>query len=395
MTPQGAFRWHPRARVFDGAGRAVPPGAAFQPVIPDHPAGLALASALAGQGRAFRIGPGPAPDDAAEPGFETLTGGSSGTPRRIRRSQASWIASFQVNAGQFAIGPGTGIAVLGRLVHSLALYAALEALHLGADLHLLERLRPDRQRAALAVRGIRLLYATPAQLRLLVDAPGPELPLDTLIVGGSKLDPALRAALHALAPALRIHEFYGAAETSFISLAGPDAPQASVGRPYPGVDLRIRAADGTDLPSGAPGEIWVRSPYVFSDYVGDAGAARRADGWLSVGEHGRMQDGFLYLSGRAGRMVKIADQSVYPEEIELFLLSQPGVASAAVLPRPDARRGQILVAFVQGSAPDVRLLTALRHAFGPLVAPRAILRVETWPVLPSGKTDLAALERLA
>ncbi len=141
------FRWHPEARVV-GDDRA-------------------LRAALATPGRAFRIdGLGPQPGGEAV--FETLTSGSSGAPRRILRTMESWIASFAVNAALFGIGPGVRVAVLGDLVHSLALYGALEGLHLGAEVVLLGGMRPDRQARALA--GVGVIYATPAQLRLLVEA---------------------------------------------------------------------------------------------------------------------------------------------------------------------------------------------------------------------------------
>lgn len=372
------FGWHPAARVFDGACVEVRRGVPGRGVFAERPAGVALAALGGG---AFRIGgAGPAPEGDGV--FETLTGGSSGAPRRIRRSQASWIASFAVNAGLFGIGPGLRVAVLGRLVHSLALYGAVEALYLGADLHLLEDLRPDRQRAALAVRRVELVYATPAQLGLLIEAAGPALPdLKQVLVGGSKLAPGLRAALEAVAPACVLREFYGAAEASFITLAGPDTPPDSVGAPYPGVELRL---DGH--------EIWVKSPYLFEGYASDPGSARWADGWLSVGEMGEMRAGQLYLLGRTGRMVKVADQAVYPEEIEAFLLAQPGVTRAAVLPRPDVRRGLHLVAFVRGDrGQETVLLAALRRRFGTLKAPKALIWIEEWPMLASGKTDLGAL----
>ena len=378
MKPQ--FRWHPEARVFDAKGAVVPGGQGG--VLPERPSAAALAGAFGGP---FRIG-GAGGLVAGEGAFETLTSGSSGQPRRIVRSMASWIASFDVNAGLFGIGPGVRVAVLGRLVHSLALYGAVESVHLGADLHLLDDLRPDRQRLALAERGVRVLYATPAQLRLLVEAGGPVLPLAWVIVGGSKLDDRLRADVTAMSPAAQVAEFYGAAEASFITLAGPDAPVASVGRVYPGVELRI---------DGDPGEIWVRSPYVFQGYAGsDLGGARWRDGWLSVGEVGRLEDGFLYLMGRAGRMVTVADQNVFPEEIEAFIAGLSGVARVAVLPRPDALRGVHLVAVVQGDAAhEADILAACRAHLGALKAPKALIWRQDWPVLPSGKTDLLALAR--
>lgn len=360
------FRWHPEARAFAGAEirHLAPRGGA----LPDTPEALAFLGAPD-----FRIGGTGAPQ-----GFETLTGGSSGQPRRIRRSVASWQSSFAVNAGLFGIGPGVRTAVLGALSHSLALYGALESLHLGAELHLLAGMPPRAQGEALA--QIDVLYATPAQLRLVLEGFSGPLGVTTLLVGGSKLDPVLRSRLKARAPGVAVQEFYGAAEASFITLADETTPEASVGRPYPGVELRLR-----------DGEILVRSPYLFQGYASDPGSARWEGEWLAMDEMGELRDGCLYLLGRRSRMVKIADQATHPEEIEAFLAALPGVERAAVTPVPDALRGHRLVAHVIGEAGDGVLLQALRDRFGPLKAPRRILRPTTWPLLPSGKTDLAAL----
>ncbi|WP_180996066.1 AMP-binding protein [Tabrizicola aquatica] len=348
-------------------------------VFPDTAQGLAAAMGHP----AFRIGapdqPPPVPHDL--PVFETLTSGSTGQPRRILRTQGSWTASFAVNAC-FSIGPGARVAVLGRLVHSLALYGAVEGLHLGAEVHLLDALRPDRQRKALAEREITHLYATPAQLRLLVEGGGLCPDLRLVLVGGSKLDARLHSALAGMAPAAEVREFYGAAETSFITLADGDTPEGSVGRAYPGVEIRVEA-----------GEVWVRSPYLFLGYAGGKGSARWSDGWLSVGEMGRLEGGFLYLDGRAGRMVTVADQNVFPEAIEALLETMPGVNRAAVLPVPDPRRGVVLVALVKGDrAVEAAVMARLRAELGPLKAPRALIWQVDWPVLPSGKTDLRGLE---
>jgi len=382
------FGWHPAARLVgpDGAV-AEGPGTVAQAVIEDRPAVAAMQAALAASaaGIAFRIGgPGPAPVPGNVPMFETLTSGSSGTPRRIRRSHASWIAGFRVNAGLFGIGPGTRAGVLGGLAQSLPLHAALEALHLGAEAHLLEGVRPDRQAAALRARGITVLCATPAQLRLLLEATDVPLPaVAHVICGGSKLDPATASALAALFPAARVTEFYGAAEASFITLSDESTPEGSVGRPYPGVEIEVR-----------DGAIRVRSPYLAEGYAAPVpGGAEWQDGWVSVGEIGRMEGGYLFLSGRAGRMVTVADRNVFPEEIETFLMTLPGVTRAAVLPRPDGLRGHVIEAVVAGGEAGA-ILRACRDRLGPLAAPRRVHRVTDWPLLPSGKTDLAALARV-
>ena len=380
--PAPRFQWHKAARLFDGQGREQCPLRQVLPVITDRPSTRALALAMSAAGQGFRIGgDGPAPAPGPVPMLETLTGGSTGTPRRIRRTQRSWIASFAVNADLFGIGPGSRVAILGRLVHSLALYGAVEGLHLGADVHLLDDLRPDRQVRELVSRAISHLYATPTQLRLLEATPGTWPALRQVIVGGAKLDAGLRATVAQLAPNADVVEFYGAAETSFITLATSDTPPGSVGTAYPGVRIEIRK-----------GEIWVQSRYVFEGYASDAGSARWDNGWLSVGEIGHCDEGALFLSGRTGRMVTIADQNVFPEEIERFLIAQPGVTHAAVLSRPDGLRGSVLTAVLSGDpASQPAIATACRSVLGPLKSPRTYVWRQDWPLLPSGKTDLAAL----
>ncbi len=335
---------------------------------------------LALSGAPFRIG-GPNGQnigalEAGEGEFETLTSGSSAAPRRILRSMDSWIASFSVNARLFGIGRGARVAVLGGLEQSLSLYGAVEALHLGADLSVLGGINARAQVRAL--RGVDVLWASPAQLRLLLAQS--QLPrVGRIIVGGSKLDDALRASLSDV-PA---GEFYGAAEASFITMASAGTPHASVGAPYPDVELAVWG-----------GEVWLRSPYTFIRYAGaEAGSARWRDGWLSVGEMGRMQGGNLYLSGRAGRMVTVADYNVFPEEIEARMMALAGVRQVAVLPRRDALRGVHLVAVCQGdSAQEGTILAVLRGEMGALKAPKALIWQDDWPTLPSGKTDLRTLQ---
>jgi long-chain acyl-CoA synthetase len=367
------FRWHPEARLIGPDGAAQGPVSKGYAAITDRPAVTALAAAVA-QGAAFRIG-GDGPVAAGPGAFETLTGGSMGAPRRILRSVASWTVSFTVNAGLFGIGPGVRVGILGRLSHSLSLYAALEGMHLGAEVHLLDGLRPDRAAQALRDRRVGVIYATPAQIRMMVEAGVSWPDLGHVVVGGSKLDAGLRRAF---GPEVRVTEFYGAAETSFITMTDAATPEGSVGRAYPGVEIDLR-----------DGVIWVRSPYLCAG--GTAGAAWD-DGWLSVGEMGRMAGGYLFLSGRAGRMVTVADQNVFPEEIEAFLAGLPGVRRVAVIPRADPSRGHVIEAVMMGDpAQTGAIMAAARARLGPLAAPRRVRWVADWPLLPSGKTDLAAL----
>ncbi len=355
------FRWHPAARLVDGERTCDGPRAAVA-LVPEELA--ALPGVFGGHG--FRVG-GAGPLVAGPGAFETLTGGTTAAPRRVLRTQASWVASFAVDAGLHGIGPGVRVGVPGRMSHSLALYGALCGLHLGATV-------------AAGPAGAEVLWATPAQLGVLR---GPLPGLRRIVCGGGPFPLALAAHLARVAPGAEVCVFYGTAETSFLTLAtAGEAAAGLAGRAYPGVNLTV---------DGSPGEIGAASPYLAAGYASDPGPARWERGRCWPGEWGVMEGGVLRVLGRAGRMVTVADVNVWPEAVEGWLLRQPGVLQAAVLARPDARRGHVLVAAVMG-APGPGLTARAREALGPAAAPRRVVRVADWPLLPSGKTDLRALE---
>lgn len=323
------------------------------------------------------------------------TSGSSGAPKVIRRTPESWQRSFAVTAEVFGIGPADRYASFGTLGHSLTLYALLEAFHIGADAAALTGLRPRAQARFLAEQAISVLYATPTQLRLLLRGAAAEgitaFPAQRYIFcGGGPLDAALQAALPARFPGADLRAFFGASETSFITLTDTTTPPGSVGRPYPGVSLRI------DAPPGETGEIWVASPYLFDGYAsGSAPDTRRAGDWLSIGEMGYLSGGYLFLRGRKSRMVTVADHNVFPEEIEAIVAQVPGVAACAVIARPDAARGHRMLCFHQGTADEAALRAACRAALPLPAVPQRFVRLAALPLLPAGKPDLAALARKA
>lgn len=337
-----------------------------------------------------------APLRAFEEGRQRLyceSSGSSGQPKLIRRSPASWRASFEINRDRLAIDAGDAYAVLGHPGHSLVLYGALEALHIGAGLAMLAGLRPDQQAAALLHHQISTIYATPSQFMLIARAGNYVFPaVKRVLFGGGSPTPSFRDLMARHFPAAQIIEFYGASETSFITMSDNQTPLGSVGRAYPGVTLRI----GDGVPVGEAGEIWVKSPYLFDGYESGASPFTRwQDGFLSVGEVGALDAaGYLYLGGRRSRMVTVADQNVFPEAIEAVLLAQPGVVNAAVITPDDALRGHVIVAAVVGAADADVLRQACRAQLGNAAVPRTVWTIADMPMLPAGKPDLQRLETL-
>ncbi|MGY9010616.1 MAG: AMP-binding protein [Rhodobacterales bacterium] len=398
------FAWTPASTVIGPKGSVllpVPVSSSKLMLIPDQSAALCLqqtGAAFLGHSE-FCIGTIRRSDTQQQSGrpgyFQCLTAGSSGTPKRLRRSHASWIESFIENAGLWQITSHDSYAILGALSHSLALYSCLEALYLEADLLLLSGVRPDQQSQQIDSHRSSILYATPTQIRQLSSyAPNPLPGLRQVIIGGAALDAITQQAARTLCPNANIVAFYGAAETSFISLTDGNTPDGSVGRAYPNVEISVRDATGLPVSSGATGELWVHSPYLFDAYCDRVASAKSADGFISVGEVGRLDvDGYLFLTGRKSRMFTVADQNIFPEAIEHWFQAR-GVEPVAAVPRRDHRLGHVVVLITLEDCQSTAQLKILGKGLAMHAMPRDFLSVAQWPTLASGKTDLRALAAL-
>ena len=131
-------------------------------------------------------------------------------------------------------------------------------------------------------------------------------------------------------------------------LTGERLP-GSVGRPLPGVDVRVVDEAGSTVPDGTPGEIEVRGPGVFLEYWNDPGATRAAfrDGWFRTGDVAVVEDGRYRILGRQSvDIIKTGGFKVSALEIEDVLLANPDIAECAVVGLPDPEWGERVTATV-------------------------------------------------
>ncbi|MGY6501890.1 MAG: AMP-binding protein [Acidimicrobiales bacterium] len=120
----------------------------------------------------------------------------------------------------------------------------------------------------------------------------------------------------------------------------------SVGKVRDGT-MKICDADGTELPPGEVGELWMRVPdRPTYHYIG--AEARERDGWESLGDMGSIDaDGYLYLADRMSDMILTGGSNVYPAEVEAALDEHPAVQSCAVVGVPDEEMGNVVHAVIQ------------------------------------------------
>lgn len=119
----------------------------------------------------------------------------------------------------------------------------------------------------------------------------------------------------------------------------------SVGRPLPAVELEIRDGDGSPVPAGTRGEIYVRGEQVAGEYA--TGSLLDEEGWFATKDAGWLdEEGFLYLDGRLDDVIVRGAENLSPGEIEDVLASHPAVAEAAVVGIPDDQWGEAVAAAV-------------------------------------------------
>jgi acyl-CoA synthetase (AMP-forming)/AMP-acid ligase II len=111
-----------------------------------------------------------------------------------------------------------------------------------------------------------------------------------------------------------------------------ERPTAS-GFPSPIVEFSFRDENGDEVPSGEPGEIWVRSSAAIQGYFsGGKESDKPVNGWMGTGDIGYVSDeGFLYICGRVKDMIIRGGENIYPSEIEACLLEYPGCEEVAVV----------------------------------------------------------------
>ena len=333
--------------------------------------------------------------------FQTISGGSTGFPKVLERTCISWILSFNNNDKNYNLSGGR-VALFGSLTHSLSLYGAIEAIFLGCEVHHLAGLSPSSQLEYLENNKIEILYVTPTQLRLMLSAKYQNNLINSLryvFIGGASIEQNTLMELSEIAPNAELKQFYGSSETSFITISDLLTPVNSVGKAYPGVEIVLGEQPNKPVSLGKTGKVWVRSPYLFSKYVGENGFnLNRFSDWVSPGELAKLDlDQNLFILGRIDRIFKIKDQAIIPEEIENYLLTKKDVMDAAVVKKNDVLRGNKAVAYIATSERlDIEKLKEECISFiPPLSGSFQIIELspEKFPFLPSGKPDIYKLQQ--
>lgn len=343
------------------------------------------------------------PDDCF---VQLYTSGTTGFPKGVMLTHRALMAHSAHVAADFAIDPDSIVQVAMPLFHVGGTSYALLAMYRGARIVMMRMPDPAAALEMLERDRITHTFYVPALMAAMLQVPGMAdrdySALRALSYGASPMPlPVLRGCA-AVFPGV-MHQVYGMTEQcGVVSSLGPqdhEDPAAghrlvSAGTPIQGVEIEIRdPATGDPVPTGEPGEIWVRSEQLMGGYWGkpDADAAAVTDdGWLRSGDGGHLDaDGYVYVTDRIKDMIISGGENVYPAEIERVLAEHPSVGDVAVIGVPDDRWGEVPKAVVV-AAPDATVVPAELLAFcrGQLASfkcPTSVDLLDELPRNPTGK----------
>ena len=293
--------------------------------------------------------------------------------------------------------------VLTPMFHLTGMLPVVRGMALGATIHIMAKWNTDVAFDMIERSGLSRIALVPTMLWDMLQSPRstPETlsAIRSLAYGGGPLNTELVAEIRRRMPRSVITNTYGQSENAgwACSLSGQaylDNPQ-SCGWACPTVDVMVRRLDGSEADPGEPGELWVRSASVMTEYIGNpqATAAALIDGWCATGDLGTVDDrGLFTILDRKNDMVISGGENVYCAEIERVLFDHPAVREAIAYGLPDDRLGEIAVAtavLAPGSdAPAAVLEAYCRERLAHYKVPRRIeVTRDALPRTATGKID--------
>jgi long-chain acyl-CoA synthetase len=335
--------------------------------------------------------------------FIGFTSGTTSTPKAFLRSRPTWRRSLELSREIFRLDSGSSVLAPGSMAFGVTMYAMVEAFDTGASFATMPSFDALRVASLLREEPTSRLVLVPSMLTALARAESAGRAqfaapsVRQVVTAGSKLEPHHVETAHRLFPQAELIEYYGASEFGFVTFnrMGSQANNSNietVGRPFPTVELAITDDAGNIVGPGEIGTIHVRSNLVADGYLwGDDGQSfRETPHGVTVGDLGYLDSaGALTLVGRAGQMMVVNGNNVYPSEVEATLKRFPSVADAVVYGRPDRRIGSRPIAVISmeaGGRVDTEELVAWCSRWLPRhKVPREIHVVDEWPVTSNGK----------
>jgi long-chain acyl-CoA synthetase len=333
------------------------------------------------------------------------TSGTTGKPKGAIITHSNIVTQHGfINAIEWGISHADRFLVTTPLAHRTGFARLGNALTLGGTLIIMTKFDPKQTIATIAREGATVAGMVPTVCRMLM----PEIAADPsrcaslrrIVVTGEAFPVDLKRQLIGLLPDVKLVSFFAMTEVGGVTSLSHEEQfthASSVGRPTPGVEVRIVDDAGVDVVPGEAGELLVRvgEPGRYSVMRGyynrpEETAQAIDDGWIHTGDMAKLDpDGYLYIVDRKKDMILSGGFNIYTKEVEQALASHSGVADAAVIGIPDPIYGEAVVAFIEAlpgfELRDASILDHVKTLIASYKKPKHVFIVDALPRNSLGK----------
>lgn len=342
------------------------------------------------------------------------TSGTTGKPKGVRRplpesspENVGTQASFLCLLFNDTLGKGSHL-IMGPTYHSGPSGFGTAALHAGQTLIIMDKWKPEDALSLIAEHKITATHCVPTHFERMLGLPDK--------VKAAYDISSVTHVIHAAAPCAQgtkqrmidwwgpvINELYGATEgggTYCSTEEWMDKP-GTVGKPWPGAEIKIYHENGAELPANEPGLVYIKSPMAPFEYHKDKEKtdSNRKNEFFTTGDIGYLdEDGFLFICDRKSDMLISGGVNIYPAEIEGVILQHPKVKDVAVFGVPDPDWGEAVKAVVE-PIPGVQgnnqltgeLTTFIAESLAKYKWPKSFDYVKELPRTDTGKLSKSTL----
>jgi acyl-CoA synthetase (AMP-forming)/AMP-acid ligase II len=329
-----------------------------------------------------------------------FTSGSSGVPKACMLSHQYWLTLAKA---RLVIGPPLASVMADTPMYYMGcLWKILMGIYSSAVIHVAPRLSLSRLADRIVDNNVEFCTVTAPAAKLSADPRLKKSSLKWVTTYG------LAKELHAGIEerfGVPVREIYGMTEVgSALSMPVEDRSMigsGSCGRPALFRRCKIMM-DGKEIRDGSPGELWVAGPGLFSGYYRNQEATKASfEGeWFKTGDLFRRDEaGYYYMLGRIKDVIRRGGENISASEVELTVTAIDGVLEAAVIPVPDAFRGEEVKVVVARAPNELgsqltaeQILHTCRQVLSAYKVPRYVEFMEALPKTPSSKIDKVKLK---
>ncbi|WP_080666407.1 class I adenylate-forming enzyme family protein [Heyndrickxia coagulans] len=335
------------------------------------------------------------------------TSGTTGKPKGVMITHRAVVQSARTIASGLKCTHKDAFIISAPLFHIFGLAINLVcAISAGARILLQEKFRAEQTLKLIEQESITVQQGVPTMFLKQLEVENLEnynlSSLRTGIVGASPIPPNKVKEIREKM-GMELNQSFGITEavtvTSTTFEDDEDKILETLGRPIPGVELKIVNDKRETVPHGAVGEIAVRSFAVMKGYYKmpeQTAEVLDSEGWFYTGDLGMLdEDGYLKFVGRKKEMIIRGGFNIYPQEIEAILSKHPYILESAVIGFPDEVLGEVVCAVIRlkegADCTEEDILAYLKERIAIYKVPQRILFTQDFPTTASGKIQKVRL----